>query len=59
MACQNAHSLSLESVPNVARPVVIAAEKDTARNGESDGCDAAKNVIVSECIQFSIGADIE
>lgn len=29
MACQHANSLSLQCIPNVACPIVIAAEQDT------------------------------
>lgn len=33
---QNADALSLQRVPNIASPVIVATEKDTARDGESD-----------------------
>lgn len=59
MASENANTFPLESIPDVACPVVITAKKDAARNGERDRSDTTENVVVRKCIQFTVGTDIE
>ena len=59
MASQNTDPLALESVPHVARPVIIAAKENAARDAERDGGDTAKDVIVSECVQLAVSTDVE
>ena len=59
MAGQHTHTFALEGVPDVARPVVVAAEEDTTGDGECDRCNTAKDVIVSEGVQLAVGTDVE
>lgn len=59
MTGQDTNALALESVPDVASPVVIASEQETARDGEGDGGDTTKNVVVSERNQLAIRTNIE
>lgn len=59
MAREDADALTLQSVPNIARPVVITTEKDTARDRECDGGDTAKNVVVRERVELTVGTDVE
>lgn len=59
MPSQNAHSLSLERIPNVARPVVVPSKEDSAGYGKGDRCDAAENVVVRKRVQLAVGADIK
>ena len=59
MSGKNAHTLSLESVPNVARPIIITAKKDATRNRKRDRCDTTENVVMRERVQLAVSADIE
>lgn len=59
MTRQNTNTLPFKRVPNVAGPVIVAPEKDTARNRECYGCNAAEDVVVGKCVQFTIGTDIK
>ena len=59
MAGEHSHPLSLQSIPNVAGPVVVAAEEDAPGDGERDGRDAAEDVVVRERVELAIRADVE
>ena len=59
MPCQNANTLALERIPDVARPIIVATEKDTTRDGECDGCDTAKDVVVRERVELTVSTYIE
>ena len=59
MACQHTDPLALESVPYVARPIIITTKEDATRDGERDGSDAAQNVIVRKRIELAVGTNIE
>ena len=59
MPCQNANTLALERIPDVARPIIVATEEDTARDGECDRGDTAEDVVVREGVQLAVGTDIE
>ena len=59
MACKNTYTLALERVPDVASPVIIAAEQDTAGDGESDGGDTAQYVVVRVDVELAVGTDVE
>ena len=59
MARQNADTLALEGVPDVARPVVVTAEKDAAGDRERDRSDTAKDVVVREGVELTVGANVE
>ena len=36
VASENAHTFTLERVPDIACPIVVAAEQDATRDGECD-----------------------
>ena len=59
MAGQHSHPLAFQGIPNVAGPVVVSTKEYTTRNRECDGCDAAKDVIMGEGVEFAVRADIE
>lgn len=59
MSSQHTDALSLQCVPDIASPVIITAEKDTARNGEGDRCDTAQDVIVRVGVQLAVGTDVK
>ena len=59
MTCQHPNTLSLESVPHIACPVIVTTEKDPSRDGERNGRYATKYIIVRECVQFAVGSNIE
>ena len=59
MSCQNANTLALERIPDVARPIIVTTEEDTTRDGECDGCDTAKDVVVREGVELTVGANVE
>lgn len=59
MTGKDAHSLTLQGVPNIACPVVVASEKDPTRDRECNGCDTTQDVIMSERIEFTVSSDIE
>jgi hypothetical protein len=59
VTCQHADPLSLEHVPNVAVVVVVTGEKQTARDGECDGGDAAENVVVDVRVEFAVRSEVE
>ena len=59
MSSQNPDTLALEGVPDVASPVVIATKENTTRDGEGDGGDSAKDVVVGEGVELAISAYIE
>lgn len=59
MASQDTDTLSLERIPNIARPIVISTKQDAPRDGEGNRGDTTKDIIVRECVQLSIGPDIE
>lgn len=59
MTGQNSNAFSLQRVPDIACPVVITSEQDTAGNRESDRCDTAKDIVVRECVQLTISANIK
>ena len=56
---QNADALALESVPDVARPVVVTAEEDAARNGERHGGDTTQDVVMREGVKLAVSTDVE
>ena len=56
---QHADSLTLKSIPDVARPVIVTTKENTSRNGESDGSDTAQDVVVRERVQLTVGANVE
>ena len=59
VASEYADALALQGVPDIASPVVVAAEQNTSRNRESDGRDSTEDVVVCERVQFAVGPDIE
>lgn len=46
MARQHTNTLPFQRVPNVARPIIVTAEKNAARDRERNGSDAAQDVVV-------------
>ena len=59
MAGEHTNALALESVPDVARPVVVTAEEDAARNGERDGGNTTQDVVMREGVKLAVSADVE
>lgn len=59
MTCENTNALTAEGVPDVASPVVVTTEEDAARDGECDGGDTAKDIVVSEDVELTVSTDIE
>jgi hypothetical protein len=59
VAGEDADALATERVPDVARPVIVPAEEDAARDGECDGGDAAQDVVVREDVQLTVRTDVE
>ena len=59
MAREDADALTLKGVPHVACPVVITAKKDATGDRERDGGDTAKNVVMCERIELTVGTNIE
>ena len=59
MPSEHTDPLPLEGVPDIARPVVVAAEEDAAGDGEGDGCDTAKDVVVRERVELTVSTYIE
>ena len=56
---QNSNTFTLERIPNIAGPVVVSSEENTSGDGEGDGCDTAKNVVVRERVELTVSTDIE
>lgn len=59
MTCEDADAFTLECIPDVAVVVIIAGKKDTTRDGEGDGCDAAEDIIVRVRVQFTVRPEIK
>ena len=59
MAGQNTHTFSFESIPNVARPVIVSTKQDAAGDGEGNRSNTTKNVVVRERVQLPISPDIK
>ena len=59
MTCKNTDAFTLKSIPNVTGPVVVSAEEDTARNGEGDRSNTAQDIVMSECVELSVGANVK
>ena len=59
MTLQHTHTLSLQGIPDIARPVIIAPKEDATRDGEGDGSDGAENIVVLEGVEFAIRSNIE
>jgi hypothetical protein len=59
VAGEDADTLTTERVPDIARPVVVPAEQNAARDGERDGGDAAQDVVVREDVQLTVRTDVE
>lgn len=59
MASQDAGTLALHGVPDVAVEVVVACQEETATLRERHGRDAADNVVMRVHRQFLISANIE
>ena len=59
VASQDTDTLSLERIPNIARPIIISTKQDAPGDGEGNRGDTTKDIIVRECVQLSIGPDIE
>ena len=59
MAGEHTNALALESIPDVARPVVVTAEEDAARNGERDGGNTTQDVVMREGVKLAVSADVE
>lgn len=59
MASQDTHTLSFESIPNIARPVIVSAKQDASGDGEGNRSDTTKNIIVRERIQLPVSPDIK
>jgi hypothetical protein len=59
VAGEDAHPLAAEGVPDVARPVVVAAEENTTGDGECNRGDTAQDVVVGEDVQLAVGTDVE
>jgi hypothetical protein len=59
VACENADMCTREGVPGVACRVIVAAEKDVARDRESDACYAAGDALMRERVHLTISADIK
>jgi len=59
MARQNTDTLSLQSVPNIACPIIITTKQNATRDGEGNGGNTAQNVVVREGVEFAISSDIE
>lgn len=59
MSSKNTNTLSLESVPNVASPVVVATEEEASRDGKGNRGYAAKDVIMGKGVELSISTDIK
>lgn len=50
MTRQDTNTFALQGIPDVAGPVVISAEQNTARDGKGDGRDTTQDVVVGEGI---------
>lgn len=59
VASQDADALTLKGVPHVACPVVITAKKDATGDRERDGGDTAKNVVMCERIELTVGTNVK
>lgn len=59
MARQHTHTLSPQRVPNVASPIVVTTEQNTARDRESNRSNAAQNIVMCKRVQFTISSDIK
>jgi hypothetical protein len=59
MTRKYAHPLTLKRIPHVTVEVIVSSEQDATGDGEADGGDAAEDVVVSELVQFAVGAEIE
>ena len=59
VASEHSYPFTLQSVPNVTSPVIVSTKEYTARDREGYRCDTAQNVVVSERVEFTVGADVE
>lgn len=59
MTCEDANPFTLECIPDVAVVVIIPGKKHTTRDGEGDGCDAAKDIIVGVGVEFTVRSEIK
>ena len=59
VASQDTDALSLERIPNIARPIIVSTKQDTPRDREGNRSDTTKNIIMCERIQFPISPDIK
>lgn len=50
VACQYTNTLSLECIPDIARPVIITTKEDTAGDRERNGRDTTQNIVVCESV---------
>ena len=59
MPSEDTDPLSLEGVPDIARPVIITTEEDATGDGEGNRGDTAQDVVVREGVKLAVGTDIE
>jgi hypothetical protein len=59
MASQNTNAFAPQCVPYVARPIVVATEKYTARDGKGNGSNTAENVIMRKSVQFTVSSNVK
>ena len=56
---EDTHTLALQSIPDVACPVIVAAEEDATRDRERHRCDTAQDVVMRVRVQLAVRADIK
>jgi hypothetical protein len=59
MAGQYTNTLALQSIPDIAGPIVVSAEKNTAGDRECDGCYTTQDIVVRKGIEFPVCSYIE
>jgi hypothetical protein len=56
---ENANTLATEGIPDVAGPVIVAAEENATRDGERNRGDTAEDVVVREDIELTVSTNIK
>lgn len=59
MACEDADAFALEGVPDITVVVIVAGEQHTTGDGEGDGRDAAKDIVVGVAVEFTVCAQVK